>query len=203
METFKEKKKKRIRILTKEQKEAARQRWKKWATPRRDLLNKQMREYRAQRYKENGFWRDLGPKASELKAWLVELKSKPCVDCNHSFPICCMDFDHRPGEKKSYCVGTMFAHHYSRSLIERELNKCDLVCANCHRIRTRDKKIGSGTISIDPIIPKKEHGSHETTKTHCPKGHPYTLENTYCYKDSRLCRKCRSERRSNERIPKN
>lgn len=29
-------------------------------------------------------------------------------------------------------------------------------------------------------------------KTHCPKGHPYTPENTYTYRGRRLCRTCRS-----------
>ena len=48
-----------------------------------------------------------------------------------------MDFDHRAGETKAYNVGSMFAHHYSRELIEAEIAKCDLVCANCHRVRTK------------------------------------------------------------------
>lgn len=54
-----------------------------------------------------------------------------------------MDFDHRLGEKKEFNVGSMFAHHYSRELIEKEVAKCDLVCANCHRVRTRNRRIGS------------------------------------------------------------
>lgn len=194
---------KRVRMFTKEQKEAARRRWNKWAKPRRELLNKQMRDYRAQRYKEDRFWRDSGPKASELKAWLLKLKEKPCADCGNSFPACCMDFDHRPDEKKSYCIGTMFAHHYSRSLIERELNKCDLVCSNCHRIRTRNKRLGSGKIPAGSIIPKKTHGWHNSAKTHCPQGHPYSMENTYHNKGERSCRECQRERRNNARISKN
>lgn len=73
-----------------------------------------------------------------------ELKSKPCHDCGGTFEICCMDFDHRVGTEKTYNIGSMFAHHYSSELIQIELDKCDLVCANCHRIRTRDRRIGSG-----------------------------------------------------------
>lgn len=55
-----------------------------------------------------------------------------------------MEFDHRDGAIKSYNLGSMFAHHYSRELIEIELAKCDLVCSNCHRIRTRNRRAGSG-----------------------------------------------------------
>jgi hypothetical protein len=29
--------------------------------------------------------------------------------------------------------------------IEKELKKCDLVCSNCHRIRTQKRRTGSGT----------------------------------------------------------
>ena len=93
------------------------------------------------RKKDSG---DDGPKAVAQKQWMIELKSNPCADCGNSFPICCMDFDHRLGTLKEYNVGSMFAHHYSRELIEIELEKCDLVCSNCHRIRTRDRRTGNG-----------------------------------------------------------
>jgi hypothetical protein len=115
---------------------------KDWANNNRDRLNAGMRRYRARRYEEDGRWLDSGPKARALKEWMVEIKSKPCHDCGGSFPVCCMDFDHRHGTAKEYNVGSMFAHHYARELIGKELEKCDLVCANCHRVRTRDRSIG-------------------------------------------------------------
>ena len=115
-----------------------------WAVNNRDKLNAKVRKYRARRYRLEGRWREEGPKAKALLALMSELKSQPCLDCGGSFPVCAMDFDHRPGTVKKYNVGSMFAHHYSRELIESELAKCDLVCANCHRVRTRDRKLGSG-----------------------------------------------------------
>lgn len=130
--------------LTMEQKDKARERWRRWAAANREKLNANVRAYRARRYQAEGNWRDEGQKARDLKAWMLDLKSKPCTDCGASFATCCMDFDHRVGETKHYNLGSMFAHHYSRELIEFELSKCDLVCANCHRIRTRDRKKGSG-----------------------------------------------------------
>ena len=122
--------------------------FKYWTDNHRDYVNKRMREYRAKRYKKNGKWLDEGIKARELKQWMNELKSQPCFDCGNKFPVCCMDFDHRIDVKKNYNIGEMFAHHYSKKLIEKELKKCDLVCSNCHRIRTRDKRVGSGNIKI-------------------------------------------------------
>lgn len=116
-----------------------------WVAQNRERLNACVRRYRARRYRQEGRWRDAGNKAQALKAWMMELKSRPCADCGGNFDVCCMDFDHRVGTVKSYNVGSMFAHHYSRELIQAELDKCDLVCANCHRIRTRNRRTGSGT----------------------------------------------------------
>lgn len=115
-----------------------------WIDQHRLENNKRVREYRRRRYEKHGHWRDEGPKAAAQKSWMIEIKSGPCHDCGNKFPTCCMDFDHRSGETKSYNVGNMFAHHYARELIETEIAKCDLVCANCHRVRTRNRRIGSG-----------------------------------------------------------
>ena len=117
---------------------------KHWAVNNRDKLNENVRAYRQRRYAEVGHWRDEGPKAKSMKSWMIELKSQPCNDCGNCFDTCCMDFDHREGTEKRYNVASMFSHHYSRELIEAEILKCDLVCANCHRIRTRDRRLGSG-----------------------------------------------------------
>lgn len=136
------------RVLTPEQKVAAKIRWRAWADLNRKKLNKNVREYRRRRSLREGCWRDEGPKAVALKAWMIELKSKPCTDCGHKFPVCCMDFDHREPAKKKFNVGSMFAHHYARELIELEIRKCDLVCANCHRIRTRDQKQGKNRTAL-------------------------------------------------------
>lgn len=61
--------------------------------------------------------------------------SSPCMDCNSFYPAECMDFDHRDGEKKISMVSTMAINGTSAKMLA-EIAKCDLVCANCHRIRT-------------------------------------------------------------------
>ena len=62
------------------------------------------------------------------------LKVGPCLDCGQSFPPECMDFDHVRGEKL-FGIGQMGQRQ--QHFILAEIAKCDLVCANCHRIRTR------------------------------------------------------------------
>lgn len=46
-----------------------------------------------------------------------------------------MDFDHVRGEK-SYDVSKMVQLAFGLETIKFEIGKCDLVCANCHRVRT-------------------------------------------------------------------
>jgi hypothetical protein len=78
-----------------------------------------------------------GPKQAAQKAWLVEQKAKPCMDCGGQFPPEAMDFDHREGEQKAFEISTAMATTMSREAIAVEMSKCDLVCANCHRVRTK------------------------------------------------------------------
>jgi len=61
------------------------------------------------------------------------LKDAPCVDCGVKYPSYVMQFDHVRG-KKSFNIGNVKGISLKRLLIEVE--KCDLVCANCHAERT-------------------------------------------------------------------
>lgn len=69
-----------------------------------------------------------------IKSFLINEKNKPCVDCGKKYPYYIMDFDHIKGTKK----GNISRLVYEKSLkfIKEEIKKCDVVCANCHRIRT-------------------------------------------------------------------
>ena len=62
--------------------------------------------------------------------------NQPCMDCGNTFPPECMDFDHRPGTQKISSISKL-GKRTSWKKIEAEIAKCDIVCANCHRIRTK------------------------------------------------------------------
>lgn len=66
---------------------------------------------------------------------LDELKDVPCADCGGRFPRVCMDFDHVRGEKID-SISRMIRMSYSWENILDEIAKCEVVCSNCHRIRT-------------------------------------------------------------------
>lgn len=69
-------------------------------------------------------------------ALIEELKSVPCKDCGVPYPPVVMDFDHLPGYVKHRKLSDMAKAQYSEEAIRREAAKCDVVCANCHRLRT-------------------------------------------------------------------
>ncbi|MGH2451550.1 MAG: hypothetical protein ACRDGE_09825 [Candidatus Limnocylindria bacterium] len=55
-----------------------------------------------------------------------------CVDCGYSATLEALDFHHRDASTKDFALGT-FGGAWKRVLAEAE--KCDLLCASCHRIR--------------------------------------------------------------------
>lgn len=68
-------------------------------------------------------------------------RDRPCLDCNGKFPIVCMDFDHREATTKSFTIACAGLHRPIKVLLE-EIAKCDVICSNCHRLRTA-KRCGS------------------------------------------------------------
>lgn len=90
----------------------------------------------AANYRENRVHRRIGVKApqSALLAETRRLKDVPCADCGGRFPAVCMDFDHL--DNKVLGVSQMVHRGYALEAILAEIAKCEVVCANCHRVRT-------------------------------------------------------------------
>lgn len=68
------------------------------------------------------------------------LTTHPCVDCGERDPVV-LEFDHRDPASKSGDVGRL-VHSGKRAVVQAEIEKCDVRCGNCHRIRTA-KQFGS------------------------------------------------------------
>ena len=75
-------------------------------------------------------------RAQAARAWMASLKEGvPCTDCGEVFPVWVMHWDHLPGYEKVASISTLVGSR-RRTLILAELKKCELVCGNCHVIRT-------------------------------------------------------------------
>ena len=104
----------------------------------REKHKSQHKKYMNQRYKDDSVFREqiknsaaLGRKA--MKEWYIETKSKlKCKICpeNH---VSCIDFHHRDHSNKLFEVGDGMRRGLSKDKILSEMEKCDILCSNCHR----------------------------------------------------------------------
>jgi len=94
------------------------------------------RRYRDEWYQRNKerILTDAAEKRKEIRELIIACKDVPCADCGERYPFYVMDFDHVSGERKKE-VGAMRNVLNMEKVIE-EILKCEVVCANCHRIRT-------------------------------------------------------------------
>ncbi|GAA3569672.1 hypothetical protein GCM10022197_27500 [Microlunatus spumicola] len=70
--------------------------------------------------------------AVELETYL---RAHPCVGCGTT-DVRVLELDHREDETKSANVSAMVGAGLPWARIEREIAKCDVRCANCHRVMT-------------------------------------------------------------------
>lgn len=124
--------------------------WRIKRETRNPSLYKEKRKKKEKRWQERhpdlttDYWqtrREKGLKEGTIiDGWVAKTYTGvPCFDCGNVFPFCAMDFDHRPEEIKLFAIskgGNRNATSKNITKIEKEISKCDLVCSNCHRIRT-------------------------------------------------------------------
>ncbi len=66
--------------------------------------------------------------------WIVSyLRAHPCVDCGEA-DIIVLEFDHQ--RDKLANVSSLICEPASPKRLKAEVEKCEVVCANCHRRRT-------------------------------------------------------------------
>ena len=72
---------------------------------------------------------------AERADYLITLfRERPCVDCGETDPVL-LDFDHRDPDRKAGNIGE-FARRGTWTQVSREIEKCDVRCAKCHRRKT-------------------------------------------------------------------
>ena len=84
-------------------------------------------------------------KRLEIRQYILDvLKNSCCMDCGIS-DWRVLEFDHRKGETKKLNIAD--STKYSLRITKKEIAKCDIVCANCHNIRTiKQRNYYSGLI---------------------------------------------------------
>ena len=66
--------------------------------------------------------------------WLY-LTTHPCVHCGETDPIV-LEFDHLDQATKTANIARMVSQGLGTAKIQAEIDKCQVLCCNCHRRRT-------------------------------------------------------------------
>jgi hypothetical protein len=71
----------------------------------------------------------------EFRKYYMDNKDRPCKDCGVQFNPICLVYDHRDPTTKLFNVSQP-QNVSSLKRLKEEIAKCDVVCSNCHKIRT-------------------------------------------------------------------
>ena len=97
---------------------------------RREYQKEYMRQwYLKNKARHTGYVRNRDRK---IKDWFKDYKkSLQCEDCGENHPAC-LDFHHINPAEKSFALGIV-NKFLSVKLLQDEIAKCRVLCANCHR----------------------------------------------------------------------
>lgn len=115
--------------------------WKKKNVSRQPYCKECNKSYHKEHYQQNK--QDYINKAKVTQKKLIskidEIKrTTPCSDCHKLFNPWQMDFDHRENKEFGICKA-LRRQGIGWKRLQKEIVKCDLVCANCHRNRTHNR----------------------------------------------------------------
>jgi len=99
------------------------------------------REYQKNHYNENLYRRtqirkNKSTKVNEARNFIIDyLLTHPCVSCGEK-RIVVLEFNHKRRFTKSHNVSDMVNSGYSIPALKKEIRKCEILCCNCHRLKT-------------------------------------------------------------------
>jgi hypothetical protein len=82
--------------------------------------------------------RDARENQEVLERVLRYLECHPCVRCGEADPVV-LEFDHIDPSPKQREIGAMISGGFSWRKIQAEIDKCAVLCVNCHRRRTAQR----------------------------------------------------------------
>lgn len=82
--------------------------------------------------KTKGYHTTVNRRKAKVAITIMQFKKdKRCITCGEPDPRC-LDFHHRNPFEKKMAIAQMVSNKYSIKTIMKEIEKCDLVCRNCH-----------------------------------------------------------------------
>ena len=83
---------------------------------------------------------------AEKQKKMFLLKSNPCTDCKKEYHPVVMHWDHLDSATKIDNISRLIMNSSWAKVLE-EVKKCELVCANCHQMRTLRRLIATNNVS--------------------------------------------------------
>lgn len=74
----------------------------------------------------------------QIKEIVRKYKEVPCTDCGIQYPFYVMQFDHVRGVKEGN-ISAFVSNRQLKKALE-EIQKCEVVCANCHAARSYERQ---------------------------------------------------------------
>ena len=95
---------------------------------------------RAGYWNDPDYWRSRSRKQSQdTRVRLASIKvERGCADCGYNTHPDALEFDHTPGTIKLFAVSNVGTRSWIS--IEQEIAKCEVVCSNCHHVRTANRR---------------------------------------------------------------
>lgn len=88
-----------------------------------------------------------------LSDWLFSIKQdRKCMRCGFDHPAA-LDFHHRDASKKVFNVSQAPLYGWSKENILKEIEKCDVLCSNCHRVLHFDELLAGVAQRQSAILP--------------------------------------------------
>jgi hypothetical protein len=76
-------------------------------------------------------------------------ETNACSDCGNFYAYYVMQFDHRPEHTKSFGLSHWYNYTQDFKVVKAEMDKCDLVCGNCHTTRGHYRRLEANGLLMD------------------------------------------------------
>jgi len=94
---------------------------------------------------------------AKRKTWVFSMTGQTCLGCGEDFPQYVFEFHHRVPNEKVFAIASGYSR--SKKIILAELEKCDLLCANCHKhahhLMEREEENEKATTMAAAVQPTK------------------------------------------------
>ena len=120
---------------------------------------------------------------------IIEARGGKCELCGYNKNLSALDFHHKNPDEKEFSLDMKQLASRSLEKLESELNKCIILCANCHReMHNQDLDMSNIPLLVKDATSTKSFSNRENLSSVCPvcgKHFPKMKGKIYCSSECR------------------